>query len=109
LNKQSIQKELLYLGVKPSLKGFEYITTAIELYKPTNKMMDIYQAIAIKYKTTADRVERAIRHAKELMLEDNILDLENRFKERYKLDIFIPDKFTNGDFIALMKIATDNV
>lgn len=109
MNKQQIQKELLYIGIKPSIKGFEYITTAIELYKPNTKMIDVYKAVAEKHDTTPSRAERAIRHAKETMLNECMPTLEERIKERYGISIIITDKFTNGDFIALMRIAIENM
>jgi hypothetical protein len=108
MNKQQIQKELLYIGIKPSTKGFEYISTAIELYKPNTKMMDVYSAIAEKHDTKASRVERAIRHAKESLLNEYPV-LEERIKERYGISIIIDEKFTNGDLIALMRIAIENM
>jgi len=109
MKKVEIQKELLYIGIKPSLKGFDYIATAIELYDVNKKLTDLYIQVAEKYNTKASRVERAIRNAKELMLNDNIETLEERICKKYGVDKVIPDKFTNGDFIAFMKFAIENM
>jgi two-component system response regulator (stage 0 sporulation protein A) len=63
-----LSKIIKNLGVSPALLGYGYIKYAVELmftdetymYSITKKL---YPKIAIKYNTTADRVERAIRHA----------------------------------------------
>lgn len=107
-NKTSIQKELLYLGIKPNLKGFDYIATAIEMYVSGIKLTYLYYAVAIVYKTTSSRVERDIRHAKDTMLNNEIMTLEEKFNNRYGLDISIGDNMTNGEFIALLRFAIEN-
>ena len=48
MNKMEIQKELLFMGIKPNIKGFTYIADAIEMYEPTIKMMDVYKTVAKK-------------------------------------------------------------
>lgn len=109
MNKTSIQKELLYLGMKPSIKGFEYTATAIELYEANMKITDLYKRVADEYKTTSSRVERAIRHSKETMLNNDIEGFENKINTRYVINVSIKNKITNGDFIASMNFAIQNM
>ena len=61
-----VKDNLLEIGIPPSIHGFEYLTTAILLY--SNEVVlagtkGLYAAIALRYNTTASRVERAMRHA----------------------------------------------
>ena len=61
---QYISKSLLDLGMKPNLKGFNYVKEAIILYPEiirTNKRFNyIYSVIAENYGTSLKNVERAI-------------------------------------------------
>lgn len=65
-----IKKYLIEKGVKPHLKGFDYLVTSIALC--TNKKYlwnitrELYPEIAKRNDDTPSRVERAIRHAIEL-------------------------------------------
>lgn len=61
-----ISESLLNLGLKPNLKGFNYIKEAIIIYpklKFANKnIMDLYAIIAEYHNVTSGSVEKAIRH-----------------------------------------------
>lgn len=65
---------LLYdWGVPPHVKGFRYIASAVEIALEDPEAFDMmikafYPKIARIHNTTPSRVERAIRHAKELSL-----------------------------------------
>lgn len=67
-------RRLLYgWGVPPHVKGFRYIASAVEIDLEDPEALDritkvLYLKIAKMYNTTPSRVERAIRHAKELGL-----------------------------------------
>lgn len=54
------------LGLMPHLKGYHYIRTAIEMILEDvtylDKITALYAAIARKYDTSSNKVERAIRH-----------------------------------------------
>lgn len=59
---------LVRLGVKSNLKGFLYLKTGINRCLDDREELDgitkrLYPAIAKKHKTTAGKVEHAIRHA----------------------------------------------
>ena len=64
--------ELLHtLGVPSQIKGYQYLREGIlMLYESTGLIggitKEVYPEIAIRYNTTASRVERAIRHAIEV-------------------------------------------
>ena len=108
MNKMEIQKELLFMGIKPNIKGFTYIADAIEMYEPTIKMMDVYKTVAKKNNTTPIRAERAMRHAITIVLENSSV-AESKIRGRYDIDISIPEKFTSNGFIALMKFVIDGL
>jgi two-component system response regulator (stage 0 sporulation protein A) len=64
--KEKIENMLLDLGITPNLKGFQYLSRAIELVvfdKAKNICIDIYECIAKETKSTKACVERCIRHA----------------------------------------------
>ena len=107
MDKKGIQKELLFLGIKPSLKGFDYMATAIEKYDLNTKITDLYCKVAEEYNTEPQRVERDIRHAREKMIKGRTRTIESKIKIRFGLDIPIYGDITNGDFIALMKFAME--
>lgn len=58
---------LIEMGMPADIKGFHYIVDVMELFEDVEmrlgKTMVIYNEIAKKNKTTASKVERAIRHA----------------------------------------------
>lgn len=65
---KDIRQYLIQLGFRPSIKGFNYIASSIELcMKDQNYLHSItkslYPDVARIHSTKATRVERAIRHA----------------------------------------------
>lgn len=68
-NAKEIQDLLLTIGTPTNLKGFKYITYAVQLIlkdpdTATIKIVDgLYVDVAKRYQTTASSVERGIRHA----------------------------------------------
>lgn len=67
MNRAKIEDALLAMGVPAGIKGFAYITDAIQIFdeRGTNIQItkELYPAIAKKNNTTPSRAERAIRHA----------------------------------------------
>ena len=64
----NINSVLNRLGIKPNLKGYQYLKTAVELCVKDREELDgitkrLYPSIARKHKTSTDKVEHAIRHA----------------------------------------------
>lgn len=69
--KNFVTKQMLELGVPAHLKGYHYIRTAVlmavedmEVVSSVTKLL--YPDIAKEYKTTGQKVERAIRNAIEV-------------------------------------------
>ena len=80
----SIASEILQTaGIRPKLKGHSYIKTAMLLIVEQNKTMyritDLYQEIADQYGVRAGGVERAIRHAINIMYDTDAEKLQRFF------------------------------
>lgn len=93
---------LLKLGIPANIRGYSYIREALVccIVSPKKTVFitkDLYPEIAVKFKTTPQRVERAIRHAIEKCwtLRDSTV-LEDYF---YLSDRKRP---TNSEFIAVI-------
>lgn len=106
--RQAVSDILLQLGMDPSLRGFGYIVTSVEILlqnpEAIHSIMDtLYPDVAKKHNTTGSRVERSIRHAL-----DQIWRIENSetFKILLNVDIEKQDKpLKNSRFLALMYMA----
>lgn len=73
--KKIITKELKKLGCPAHLDGYEYVRNAIELVIADHSMLEsitktLYPTVAKNFGTTCSRVERAIRHAVELVWDN---------------------------------------
>ena len=93
------------LGVPAHIKGYHYLRAAIlaslenpELLESVTKML--YPTVAMKFDTTASRVERAIRHAIEIAWDRGDLDVLNSYFG-YTVNT-CKGKPTNSEFIALV-------
>ena len=98
--------EILHkVGVPAHIKGYQYLRTAILMTTEDNDLINsvtkiLYPAVAKKYQTTASRVERAIRHAREVAWNRGDIDILNSYfgytiqNER--------GKPTNSEFIAMI-------
>ncbi len=93
------------IGVPAHVKGYQFLRDAImwvtedmDLINGVTKIL--YPDIAKKYKTTASRVERAIRHAIEISWgRGNVDTLNELFGHTVQ---FTKDKPTNSEFIAMI-------
>lgn len=96
---------LLFLGVPASLKGFNYLKTAMQYVyeKPTYIeaiTTCLYPEVARKHGTTASRVERAIRHAIERAYDNaDIEDLQHMLGNTVSMH---KGKPTNSEFISII-------
>ncbi len=95
--------ELLHnLGIPSHIRGYQYIREGVMYMYHKNSYVsyitkDVYPEIAMKYDTTASRVERAIRHAIEISWDRGDLNLmENLFG--HSID-YNRSKPTNSEFI----------
>ncbi|WP_128896708.1 sporulation transcription factor Spo0A [Longirhabdus pacifica] len=93
------------IGVPAHIKGYQYLRDAITMVYNNIEILGaitktLYPAIAEKYKTTASRVERAIRHAIEVAwTRGNIDSISHLFG--YTVNIS-KSKPTNSEFIAMV-------
>lgn len=93
------------IGVPAHIKGYQYLRTAIievvnnvELLGAITK--ELYPSIAVKYSTTASRVERAIRHAIEVACNRGKIEtINNIFGYTIHNN---KGKPTNSEFIAMI-------
>ena len=99
----AISKLLHQLGIPSHIKGYTYIRESVFLFYKNNDAYggitkEIYPEVAIRYSTTASRVERAIRHAIEVSWTRGDYDLmEEIFGNSVAFDRAKP---TNSEFIA---------
>ena len=101
----AISKLLHSLGIPSHIKGYQYIRESIYLmYQNPNLISgitkEVYPEIAMRFDTTASRVERAIRHAIEVSWNRGDYDLmEEIFGHSVDYDRAKP---TNSEFIATL-------
>lgn len=99
----AISKLLHQLGIPSHIKGYSYIRESVFLfYKNSDSYSgitkEIYPEVALRFSTTASRVERAIRHAIEVSWTRGDYDLmEEIFGNSVAFDRAKP---TNSEFIA---------
>lgn len=86
----NIHDYLIETGNFPNLLGFNYLIRAVEIMQAKGKIKlnEIYSMVAKEYKTSATKVERAIRHI-----------LTDRIKIKDYQRIGINKRPTAGEFI----------
>lgn len=98
--------EILHqIGVPAHVKGYHYLREAIYLSVNDTAMMSsvtkqLYPAVAKKFKTTASRVERAVRHGIEIAWDRGDVDVLNSYFG-YTIQNS-RGKPTNSEFIAMI-------
>lgn len=109
-----ISKIFLVIGIPANILGYQYLKVAIKLSvaEPTiiNSITKrLYPEVAKRFKTSASRVERAIRHAIEVAWNKGRADAINSV---FGAKVYSPnERPTNSEFIALMteKIILDSL
>ena len=101
---EEIIRSLRKLGAPVHVKGYVYIKSALEilLNKPEaleGITKDLYPTIARMHTTTPSRVERAIRHAVELIYDRNDPDTINNLLGPSH---WSKGKLTNSEFLAVV-------
>lgn len=100
-----ISKMLHSLGIPSHIRGYQYIRESVYMMYENPDMIggitkSIYPEIAIRFDTTASRVERAIRHAIEVSWSRGDYELmEELFGHSVDYDRSKP---TNSEFIATL-------
>ncbi len=93
------------VGVPAHIKGYQYLRCAIGLVVEDMSILNsitktLYPEIAIRYDTTPNRVERAIRHAIETAWERSDVEVINKlFRYTIRND---KGKPTNSEFVAML-------
>lgn len=107
---ENLVTEIIHeVGVPAHIKGYQYLREAIMMSVDDVEMLNsitkiLYPEIAKRYKTTASRVERAIRHAIEVAWNRGKMDT---IDELFGYTISTgKGKPTNSEFIALI---TDHI
>lgn len=101
LTEKKISEKLRKLGMPVNIYGFTYTKTALELIAEDETFLNrlattkgLYATIAEKHGSTKNRVERAIRHAKEIVFaRADITELETLGASK---------EMTNGEFIGAL-------
>ncbi len=93
------------VGIPAHIRGFKFlregVKEAVEDPELVNNITkDLYPSIALKYRTTSSKVERAIRHAIEVAWSRGRIDNLNAL---FGMKVYTSqDRPTNGEFIALL-------
>ncbi len=101
----TISEIMHQIGVPAHIKGYQYLRKAIILAVHDDEMMNsvtklLYPTVAKEFKTTASRVERAIRHAIEVAWDRGDVDvLSSYFGYTIQNSRGKP---TNSEFIAMI-------
>lgn len=104
MQEKNIVKLLLSLGIPPSLKGFRASVYAVEMILEDPSVLDqvtkrLYPEVAKRMGSTANRVERAIRHAVEAMFDYQ--DTEEIVETLGLPTNLRKGKYTNSEFLSL--------
>lgn len=103
-----ISDTLQGMGMLPDVQGYRYIKDSISLCLANIDYLDnitkgLYPYIAEKWDSTASKVERSIRHAKDRLLVINKEDRTDLFNEIFR---FWSDNtiihLTNSKFLAIV-------
>ncbi|MDR2267255.1 MAG: sporulation initiation factor Spo0A C-terminal domain-containing protein [Christensenellaceae bacterium] len=96
---------LISAGIPPHIRGYQFLREAVKIATRSPSMINnitkkLYPAVALKFNTSASKVERAIRHAIEVAWERGKIENINAL---YGIKIFSKgEKPTNGELIALV-------
>ena len=102
---EKISKIFISVGIPPHIKGYQYLREGVKMAVNDPDIINhitkkLYPYISEKYKTTASKVERAIRHAIEVAWSRGRIDTINNM---LGMRVYVTgDKPTNGEFIALI-------
>lgn len=93
----------LSLGIPAHIKGYQYLREAVHMVLENQDVInritkELYPGVAQRFKTSASKVERAMRHAIEVAWSRGRLDTVNRM---YGYKVFdAMDKPTNGELVS---------
>ncbi len=98
----SIEQIIYLYGVPPMLRGYQYIMKAeLMLFENSDCISrlreEVYPKIAVQCDTSAERVERAIRHAIEISWS---MEGEKSLKNNYANNLVMP---TNEEYLEFIR------
>ncbi len=102
---ERITNLFISVGIPAHIKGYQFLREAIKMTIDTPDIINsitkrLYPGIAMRYNTSASKVERAIRHAIEVAWNRGKIENINNV---FGIKIYSPnEKPTNGEFIALV-------
>lgn len=81
--KNKVISALIEMGMPADIKGFQYVVDAMVLFEDKEwrnaKTVVLYHKIANKNNTTASRVERAMRHAFQIVTTKGDLEIVKKY------------------------------
>lgn len=103
--KDIVTQHIKKVGITANIKGYHYLRDAILMVYEDFSLIsrltkDLYVIIADKYRSTPQRVERAMRHAIETAWNRGNIEVLEEFFGYTILDT--KGKPTNGEFIAML-------
>lgn len=102
---ERISRIFIGMGMPPHIKGYSYLREGIRLAVEEPEIINsvtkrLYPTIGVRYKTSASKVERAIRHAIGVAWNKGHIDTLNAL---FGVNAYSEsDKPTNSEFIALI-------
>lgn len=102
---EKISNIFISIGIPPHIMGYQYLREGIKMTVDDPSIINnvtkrLYPEIAEKYKTTASKVERAIRHAIEVAWNRGRIEAINSV---FGVKVYIgAERPTNSEFIALV-------
>ena len=102
---EKISNIFISIGIPPHIMGYQYLREGIKMTidDPTiinNVTKKLYPEIGLRFKTTASKVERAIRHAIEVAWNRGRIEAINSI---FGVRVYIGnERPTNSEFIALV-------
>lgn len=99
-----LSKIFISVGIPPHIKGYAFLREGIKMVVKQPEIINnitkrLYPMIGDKFDTTPSKVERAIRHAIEVSWAKGRIDTINNL---FGVSVFMGEKPTNGEFIALI-------
>ena len=105
LLEEKISNIFITVGIPAHIKGYQFLREAIKMAIDTPEIINsitkqLYPAIAVRFSTSASKVERAIRHAIEVAWNRGKIENINGL---FGIKVYnTNEKPTNGEFIALV-------
>lgn len=102
---EKLSKIFILIGIPAHIKGYQYLRKAIKdvMADPiliNNITKKLYPNVAVAFKSSPSKVERAIRHAIDVAWSRGKIENINKV---FGFKVYSPnDKPTNGEFIALV-------